>query len=628
MAEIKELRFLSLNKKLLSIVVLVAILFTIFWTFANIVQTKSLNEELEIKRLEYLESTLLPGITISAWNIDMAQLHIQLEGILQNPNILRVSLTEIKSADKPLFDKKKMDTYSDISVKEYPLYSPTGTGLRNKFATLSVYSTNAKIAAQLKSDILVTLASEGLEIFLLSVVFFYFFKLLVTNHLAAISQFFQNNPYFSQTTPEITTRKKGFSDEIDTLISHINASVAASKKYQTEIETLKDRAEDANRTKSIFLANINHELRTPLNSILGVTELLPQTPDANKQKALIELQTKASLHLRHLIDEILDLSKIEAREVKIEFKVINLRNIIESCRQLTEFDFKEKNNQIAVSFSESFPPLIMGDEFRISQIVLNLINNANKFTNNGEIKIHVQDSGDQFSIKVSDTGIGIAQDKLEHIFVPFKQIESKLTTKIKGYGIGLSITKALAELMNGSIDVESQLGKGSVFTTRLPLILPSAEIIEKPEPKTETAKLEKNASKILAVEDTEEIRFIIGEFLQDLDFQLTFAVNGKEAVEYFQKESFSLILMDLQMPIMNGYDATREIRRLEKINNKGKTPIIAVTAYTTKTELDMALAAGCDGYITKPFSKSKLLKSIEFYLAAASLNETIREENL
>lgn len=622
MATIKELRFLPLSKKLLSIVVLVGFLFTVFWTFTNIFLTKSLNEELEINRLEYFENILLPGIANSAWNIDMPQIKIQLEGILQNPNIVRVRLTEVNSADKPLFDKKKQDNYSDISVKEYPLYPPDHSSKR-KFSTLSVFSTNDKIAAQQKTEILKNFVSEGLEIFILSLVIFYFFKFLVTNYLEMISQFFQENPYFSKTTPEIANRKKGFSDEIDDLITHINFNVTASKKYQTEIETLKNQAEDANRTKSIFLANINHELRTPLNSILGVTELLPGTSDTAQQKVLIEMQAKACLHLMHLIDEILDLSKIEAHEVKIEIKNINLRNIVESCRLLTEFDFKEKNNRIAVSFSESFPTLIMGDEFRISQIILNLINNANKFTDHGDIKISVQDFGDQFTIVVSDTGIGIAQDKLEHIFIPFKQIEAQSTSKIKSYGIGLSITKALVELMNGRIEVESQLGKGSVFTAQLPLLIAPVEVIEKPNSKIETFKFAENPPKILIVEDTEEIRFLIGEFFKKTNFQLTYAVNGKEAVEYFQKELFSLILTDLQMPVMNGYEATREIRRLEKINNKSKTPIVAVTAYTTKTDLDMAMSAGCDGYITKPLSKSKLLSSVEFYLSETSRKESL-----
>lgn len=621
MATIKELHFLPLSKKLLSIVVLVGFLFTVFWTFTNIFLTKSLNEELEINRLEYFENILLPGIANSAWNIDMPQIKIQLEGILQNPNIVRVRLAEVNSAD-PLFDKKKQDNYSDISVKEYPLYPPDNSSKR-KFSTLSVFSTNDKIAAQQKTEILKNFVSEGLEIFILSLVIFYFFKFLVTNHLEMISQFFQENPYFSKTTPEIANRKKGFADEIDDLITHINFNVTASKKYQTEIETLKNQAEDANRTKSVFLANINHELRTPLNSILGVTELLPGTSDAAQQKALIEMQAKACLHLMNLVDEILDLSKIEAHEVKIEIKDVNLRNIVESCRLLTEFDFKEKNNRIAVSFSETFPALILGDEFRISQIILNLINNANKFTDHGDIKISVQDFGDRFTIAVSDTGIGIAQDKLEHLFIPFKQIEAQSTSKIKGYGIGLSITKALVELMNGKIEVESQLGKGSVFTVQLPLLIAPVEVIEKPNSKIETFKFAENPSKILIVEDTEEIQFIIGEFFKKTNFQLTYAVNGKEAVEYFKKESFSLILMDLQMPVMNGYEATREIRRLEKINNKSKTPIVAVTAYTTKTDLDMAMSAGCDGYITKPFSKSKLLSSVEFYLSATSRKESL-----
>ncbi len=621
MATIKELHFLPLSKKLLSIVVLVGFLFTVFWTFTNIFLTKSLNEELEINRLEYFENILLPGIANSAWNIDMPQIKIQLEGILQNPNIVRVRLAEVNSAD-PLFDKKKQDNYSDISVKEYPLYPPDNSSKR-KFSTLSVFSTNDKIAAQQKTEILKNFVSEGLEIFILSLVIFYFFKFLVTNHLEMISQFFQENPYFSKTTPEIANRKKGFADEIDDLITHINFNVTASKKYQTEIETLKNQAEDANRTKSVFLANINHELRTPLNSILGVTELLPGASDATQQKVLIEMQAKACLHLMNLVDEILDLSKIEAHEVKIEIKDVNLRNIVESCRLLTEFDFKEKNNRIAVSFSETFPTLILGDEFRISQIILNLINNANKFTDHGDIKISVQDFGDRFTIAVSDTGIGIAQVKLEHLFIPFKQIEAQSTSKIKGYGIGLSITKALVELMNGKIEVESQLGKGSVFTVQLPLLIAPVEVIEKPNSKIETFKFAENPSKILIVEDTEEIQFIIGEFFKKTNFQLTYAVNGKEAVEYFKKESFSLILMDLQMPVMNGYEATREIRRLEKINNKSKTPIVAVTAYTTKTDLDMAMSAGCDGYITKPFSKSKLLSSVEFYLSATSRKESL-----
>ncbi len=601
--------FFSLDKKLLAVVLMVNIVFTLVWTFTSLLFQQKAESENQSKEFQYIEAVILPAVANSVWNVDQEQTRVQLQGILVNPRVVRVRILELGGSERPFLDIAKPGNFTDIREMPYDLKSPLVEGQRS-FAKMIMYTTMDPVMARVKSEIIRYYISETLETLILSFLILYTFRVLVLNYLGQISKFFKENRTISKLTPHFHLRKRRrFPDEIDTLVDSINLTIDESKRYQSQVVELKDRAEKANNAKSLFLASINHELRTPLNAILGVTELLPEsTPTELKQ--LLDIQKRSGFHLLHLVDEILDFSKIEAGEVKIEDQPMDIRKALETCNMIMENPVKERGNRLELIVEPEFPEMIFGDLNRINQIIINLVSNANKFTDHGLVSVQIRRKGtEQYEILVRDTGQGIPQDKLEEIFLPFRQLEEQPNQSRKGTGIGLSITKRLVDFMQGQIKVDSAIGIGSAFRITLPLRVPERE--NKAPPKIVEKKPDlKKKLKLLVVEDTPEVQMLIQAYLKGLDVDVTFAENGKEGVQKFATDDPAVILMDLQMPVMNGFEATQQIREIEAKLKNHHVRILALTALATKNDLDRALQSGCDGYVTKPFSRSKLLETL------------------
>jgi two-component system, sensor histidine kinase len=605
--------FLSLDKKLLAIVLVVNVVFTVLWTFGSLLFQQKAERENQSRDLQYIEAVILPAVSNSVWNVDQDQTRVQLQGVLVNPRVIRVRIQELGSDtnDPPFIDVNKNGSFTEIHEMNYTLTSPGDNSV--PFATMTMYTTMDPIMARVKSEIIRYFISEALETLILSFLILYAFRVLVLNHLGLISKFFKENVYISRLTPHFLYPPRGrFRDEIDVLAETVNRTLDESKKYQTQIEDLRDRAEKANQAKSMFLASINHELRTPLNAILGVTDLLPESVrNPEEMQQLLDIQKRSGLHLLHLVDEILDFSKIEAGEVKMDNQAMEIRKALETCKMIMEAPFRDRQNRLELLVDSGFPGFIYGDPNRINQIIINLVSNANKFTDHGLVTVQIKSLGSEYEIIVKDTGRGIPEDKLEEIFVPFRQLDDRSGQTRKGTGIGLSITKRLVDIMGGRISVDSKVGLGSVFRITLPLQIPLRE------PKMERVAEEKQVDsfkpkiKLLVVEDTPEVQMLIRAYLKGSNVDLTFAANGQEGVLRFEKDDPAVILMDLQMPVMNGYEATEKIRELETRTGHHHVRILALTALATKNDLDKALRSGCDGYMTKPFSRTKLLQLLK-----------------
>jgi len=611
--------FFSLDKKLLAVVLIVNILFTLVWSFATLMIQQKAESENQTKELEYIETVMLPAVANSVWNVDQEQTRVQLQGVLVNPRVVRLRIQELGGSETPFVEIGKSGDFSEIKEVSYDLKSPVSEG-QHTFAHLILYTTLDPVMARLKSEVIRYFISEALETLILSFLILYAFRVLVLNHLGQFADFFKKNPFISERTPHYPVRKqKRLRDEIDTLVEAINLTIDESKKYQSEIVDLKDRAEKANQAKSLFLASINHELRTPLNAILGVTELLPESvSDKQEMQQLLDIQKRSGLHLLHLVDEILDFSKIEAGEVKIEEQPMDIRKALETCKMIMEGPVKDRGNQMEFLVEPNFPNLICGDLNRINQIIINLVSNANKFTDHGLISVQIRRLSSEYEIIVRDTGKGIPADKLEEIFLPFRQLEDQPNQTRKGTGIGLSITKRLIGFMKGEIHVDSKVGLGSVFRIKLPLKVPTPPLKAEPKPKEPVSTEPRRKIKLLVVEDTPEIQMLIQAYLKGTEVDLTFAENGQEGVQKFTTDDPSVILMDLQMPVMNGFEATQKIRELEEHIEGHHVRIFALTALATKNDLERALRSGCDGYVTKPFSRSKLLETLRGLPGAAS----------
>ena len=413
--------------------------------------------------------------------------------------------------------------------------------------------------------------------------------------------------------------------------------VTERKRVEVELREAKANAESASRTKSDFLASMSHEIRTPMNAILGIADLLAKTPLSAEQNKYVQIFRRAGDNLLHIINDILDLSKVEASQLEMERTGFSLNDLLEKVTEMVAVRAHEKGLLLVCEVAPTVSNDLVGDPTLLCQVLLNLIGNAIKFTESGEVALRVTSDAvssapGALQFTISDTGIGISREKLGAVFERFTQADSSTTRRYGGSGLGLTISKRLVELMGGRIWVESEVGKGSVFTFTVPLEVwaevgrpatapPVAPGSEQPLP----------ALNILLVEDSADNRTITLAYLQDTPYRIEIAENGAIACEKFAAGHYDLVLMDRQMPVMDGLTATRSIRKWELANNRPPTPIIALTAAALKGDQEQCLAAGCTAYLSKPIKEEVLLQAIKehFILAPPSTKvESIRNDRI
>ena len=399
--------------------------------------------------------------------------------------------------------------------------------------------------------------------------------------------------------------------------------ITERKHLADELARARIDAETANRSKSEFLANMSHEIRTPMGAILGFAEmLLVKSPEECAQIGCVHIIQRNALHLLELINEILDLSKVEAGQMKVERISCDLPALLSEVISLMRPRAAEKGLGFGVTFEGPIPQLIKSDPLRLRQILVNLLGNAVKFTESGRIDMCITDEGaggpnTVLRVDVSDTGIGITPEQFERLFLPFAQADASITRKFKGTGLGLTISRQLAKLLSGDVTATSQPGVGSTFTLRIDGG-PSAgvELLRGLTEASLPVKLDQTVhadirlrGRILLVEDGADNQRLLRMQLSEAGASVTSAMDGQVAVNLAAKQKFDLILMDMQMPVMDGYSATIELRR------RGLTiPIIALTAYAMAEDREKCLAAGCTAYLSKPVREEKLLTTVHEYL--------------
>ncbi len=388
-------------------------------------------------------------------------------------------------------------------------------------------------------------------------------------------------------------------------------------KRTLELQHKNEELIKTQKYKEQFLANMSHEIRTPMNAVVGVTNLLLNTKVDDKQLKYLETIKQASVNLLVIINDILDFSKIEAGKLEIEKTDFNLRKVMEGLVNTIKHKTEEKGLKLEANVESGIPEYLIGDPVRLSQILLNLTGNAVKFTSKGGVSVECRllnkdESSVHLEFSVIDTGIGIPEDKLALIFESFSQADSNTTRIYGGTGLGLAISRQLVELQGGAIAVKSKLGEGTTFY--FDLRYPVGKEASKDKSKTVTSKAHLQNLKILLAEDDDFNQMVAKDTLESLikGVQVDIAVNGKEAVEKSKKNHYDIILMDVNMPLMDGYEATRQIRKLPAPANNIK--IMAMTASVTKNEAEKSIDSGMDGFISKPFQPEDLLEKISSLL--------------
>ena len=414
--------------------------------------------------------------------------------------------------------------------------------------------------------------------------------------------------------------------------------LSEQKQYERSIDEARKSAETANATKSEFLANMSHEIRTPMSAIIGYLDILSRNltePDDLKSVSIIRHNSR---FLLEIINDILDISKIEAGKLALQKRRFRPEKLLADVRALMEVRATEKNLQLNFKVDDEIPKTICSDDKRLKQILVNLIGNAIKFTEEGSVDLRVRFLSDQqlLVFDVIDTGIGIEPQLLAKLFKPFTQGDSTLNREFGGTGLGLTISQRLANLLGGEILPESKLGKGSVFSLRVavgslknvPMVVPDlAACIEEPKPK-ENSPLPRLGGNILVVDDRRDMRFIAKHLLEKVGAYVVEAADGREAIRCIRqaelvRDEIDLIVMDMQMPVMDGYEATRQLRA-----SGFDKPIVALTAHAMRGDREKCINAGCSEYLTKPLDPRQLVNLLATWVGAPDNAEATKSRRI
>jgi len=391
---------------------------------------------------------------------------------------------------------------------------------------------------------------------------------------------------------------------------------------EQQLKAANQQLNTANQTKSQFLANMSHEIRTPMNAIIGFADVLAEEKLTDKQKSYVEIVRENGEALLRLIDDILDISKIEAGKLNVETINCSLEKLLANIESVMRPAAAKKDLEFEVLQCEKLPGQILTDPTRLRQCLINLVNNAIKFTEAGHVYVNVSlqedDNKPYIRFDVEDTGVGIPAERQEVIFESFTQADGTTCRKFGGTGLGLTITKQLADLLGGKLTLTSQIGKGSVFSLIIPanvdvdseLPLDKYEVVNHLNQSTDNCAGTQFTGRILVAEDAKDNQRLIKLLLEKLGFEVTIAEDGEQAVAKALAEQFDLIFMDIQMPKLDGFEATKQLRK-EAVT----VPIVALTAFALKGDEQKCIAAGCDDYMSKPINHDKLSRVLSKYLA-------------
>lgn len=463
-------------------------------------------------------------------------------------------------------------------------------------------------------------------IVVLTLLMSYWSKKHITQPLLALSKWatsvHQNKDFSARATKQSDDEIGQLTDSLNAMLSELSKQesiislnqsleeeITERKKTEQALISMCDKAEQANRSKGNFLANMSHEIRTPMNAIIGFIDVVLEGDLDDKHRKHLGTVRNSAKDLHNILNDILDVAKLEEGKVKLENVPFSVQNVMSHVVRTFEMGAKHKGIQLILRISPNLPQRFLGDSLRLKQILMNLMGNALKFTDSGSITIAVEQlEANKLQFIIRDTGIGIAKDKLAHVFDNFNQADTSISRKYGGTGLGTTISKSLVELMGGEIWLESDIEVGSTFYFTI-CITPTDEMALEEHFAIDTSLLKTlKPLQILVAEDVEQNAELLRIRLEALGHNITWAVNGLKAVEAFPSKAFDIVLMDIQMPIMDGLQAATEIHKLP---NGNTTPIIALTASVLHEDRKACFDAGMDGFVSKPIDFNELFTEME-----------------
>jgi PAS domain S-box-containing protein len=399
------------------------------------------------------------------------------------------------------------------------------------------------------------------------------------------------------------------------LLAGFFTDITERKRFEDALVVAKEAAEQANRAKDEFLANISHEVRTPLNGVMGMLQLIKASAVSEEQLVNVDIAIQSSRNLLRVLNDVLDFSKIEAGKLELYDEPFDLAGLMRQCVSLFRLQADEKGLTLESRIDPSARECYLGDEGRIRQVLFNLLGNAIKFTMSGSITLeayalaHPEPGRERLFFSVTDTGVGIPDSKVDYIFDSFTQVDSSLSRQYKGVGLGLPIVKRLVRLLGGTLVVDSEVGVGTTILFNVQVRIPAKGACARP--RSASAPESSTPLRVLLVEDERVNMLMARRLLENMGHTVTCAENGEKCLQVLREELFDVILMDIQMPVMNGMEVTHLIRNSEDFSHVADIPIIALTAHATRGDREAALKAGMNEYISKPFEKEDLEAALQ-----------------